>query len=162
MIDPDLDLSIETLTRACKGDVSKLPSFAVHNDAAWPWHNKVRVDNLNRIHIRRATFNRIVAGKLPVRAGLWLRADVQHFTLDLQPHHLQGSEDTKADAKRTARVMAKADEQGRLPDEHNYKEEALSKSQLGPVSRDDLAEVATRDEKGSVGSTALLGSGDTD
>jgi hypothetical protein len=89
-LDPVLDLSIATLAKACKGDVSKLPSFVVHDDEAWPWFNKVRPAK-GKIHIRRSTFNRVVVGQVPVRPGIWLRVDAQEFFIDLQPHHLGGA-----------------------------------------------------------------------
>jgi hypothetical protein len=155
-LDPQLDLSIESLARACKGDVSKLPSFVVHDDAAWPWYNKVRPAK-GKIHIRRSTFNRVVVGQVPVRAGLWIRTDAQEFFIDLQPHHLQGSTpagEHKADA-RAARQVVKADAAGRLPDEDGYGTEIVERSERRKVERGDLERIAADPERGSVRSSVL-------
>lgn len=116
----EIDLSIEGLVRACKGNIKNLPSFMVHDNDVWPW-KVVRVDSRNRIHMRRAMFNSVVAGKLPIRAGLWMGKDVQEFFLDLQPHHLQGSDLAREDTGRTAaRAVAKADESGRVEGDYGF------------------------------------------
>lgn len=147
--DPELELSVEALAKACKGDVSKLPSFMVHDNASWPWVKSVRPDNKNRLHIRRSTFLRCVVGSVPLRAGMWLRPDVQQFFIDLQPHHLGGGVDTQSGASKTGRVVVKADEAGRLPGEADYAE-AVARSARRAVDTSDLAEVEKRDEKRSV------------
>lgn len=118
--DAELDLSIETLARICKGNVSMLPSFMVHNNDVWPT-GRVALDNKNRIHMRRASFLRTVAAELPVREGLWHRADVQEFHLDLQPHHLQGSQDMKqAEGHKHSRQIVKLDRWGRPQGDRDY------------------------------------------
>jgi hypothetical protein len=155
-LDPQLDLSIESLAKACKGDVSKLPSFVVHDDEAWPWFNKVRPAK-GKIHIRRSTFNRVVVGQVPLRAGIWVRGDAQEFFIDLQPHHLEGSDtgaEHKADA-RAARTVVKADEAGRLPDEDGYGEGIVERREGRQVERGDLERVAADPERGSIGSSVL-------
>jgi hypothetical protein len=131
-MDPNLDPVSSTsrsrrLAKACKGDVSKLPSFVVHDDEAWPWFNKVRPAK-GKIHIRRSTFNRVVVGQVPLRRrDLGPRGDAQEFFIDLQPHHLEGSRHRRRAARPTLgrRVtVVKADEAGRLlPDEDGYGEE---------------------------------------
>ena len=123
-----LDLSIETLMRACKGNVKNLPSFMVHDNAVWPQERRVQLDSKNRIHLRRATFLAAVSSKLPVRAGIWHRIDCQEFHLDLQPHHLQGSSDAQATQDhKHSRVIVKADEFGRTQEDEGYGE-TVSKS----------------------------------
>lgn len=155
-LDPKLDLSIATLSSICRGDVSRLPSFVVHDDDAWPWYANVRPAK-GKIHIRRSTFLRVVAPQVPVRAGLWLRVDAQEFFIDLQPHHLQGSQpagEHKADP-RAARAVAMADAAGRLPDEEDYGAEIVERSERRKVERGDLERVATDPERGSVRSSVL-------
>jgi hypothetical protein len=49
MSDPDLDLSIPSLMKACKGNVAMLPSFMVHDDNVWPRSGVVRTDSQGRI-----------------------------------------------------------------------------------------------------------------
>lgn len=118
----NLDLRIETLARACKGNVKALPSFMVHNNNRWP-HNRAQLDSKNRIHLRRSVFLAVVASQLPVRAGLWLGKDVQEFFLDLQPHHLQGSEDMQDPAGyKHSREITKTDHAGRNPGDDGYGE----------------------------------------
>ena len=115
-----LDLSIETLMAACKGNVENLPSFMVHDNTAWV-RDVVRLDSQNRIHMRRAVFLRSVAATLPVRAGIWHGPDVQEFHLALEPHHLQGGADMKAaDNHQHSRAITKTDKAGRYPDEDDY------------------------------------------
>jgi hypothetical protein len=155
-LDPVLDLSIATLAKACRGDVSKLPSFVVHDDEAWPWFNKVRPAK-GKIHIRRSSFNRVVVGQVPVRPGLWLRVDAQEFFIDLQPHHLGGATpagEIKADAQ-AARQVVKADEAGRLPDEESYGAEIVERRAVRQVERGDLERVEADPERGSVRSSVL-------
>jgi len=119
----DLDLSIEGLARACKGNVKNLPSFMVHDNDVWPDWRRIRVDNRNRIHLRRSAFEAVVAGKLPIRAGIWHRVDVQEFHLDRQPHHLQGSDLATESTKRAAaRTVARADGSGRVAGDDGYGE----------------------------------------
>ena len=163
-INPEIDLSMESLRKVCKGDVSRLPKFVVHNNDAWPSNTKVAVDKKNRVHMRRAVFLRTVKRNLPVKPGLWIRPDAQEFTLDLSAHDLLGSEETKNTEglnQAAARQVAKADEVGRLPHEERYGEEALSKSERRNVSRDDLAEVAKRRQKLSLRRSWLM-EGDTE
>lgn len=109
MTDPDLDLSIPSLMRACRGNVAMLPSFMVHDNDVWP-SQAVRTDSQGRIHMRRSTFLRAVVGDLPIVEGIWHRIDCQEFHLDLKPHHLQGSSDQEGGNRRlAARAVAKAD-----------------------------------------------------
>lgn len=109
-----LDISIPTLMAACKGNVADLPSFCVHDDAVWPNWRRVQLDSRGRIHLRRSTFLREVAGRLPVVAGLWLRADMQEFRLDLRPHHLQGSYGMeRQNSHRHLRAVTRVDAAGR-------------------------------------------------
>lgn len=120
MQDAELDLSIETLTKACKGNVALLPSFMVHNNAVWPT-GRVALDTKNRIHMRRASFLRNVAAKLPVKEGIWHRIDVQEFHLDLQPHHLQGSQDmAPAEGHKHSRDIVLLDKWGRPQWDRDY------------------------------------------
>ena len=157
MMDPDLNLSKDTILKMCKGNVKALPRFVVHTDEAWPWYNRVRVDKQNRIHIRRSTFLRTVAKDLPVTPGLWIRVDAQEFSIDLQQHDLQGGDDQQSDNvnQQPARTMAKADAHGRLPDEADY-QAPVADTDRQRVDSKDLAEVAARDERGSVQSTAFV------
>lgn len=120
MQDAELDLSIETLTKACKGNVELLPSFMVHDNGVWPT-GRVALDSKNRIHMRRASFLRSVAAKLPVREGIWHRVDVQEFHLDLQPHHLQGSQDMQpAEGHKHSRQIVLLDKWGRPQGDRDY------------------------------------------
>jgi hypothetical protein len=155
-LDPQLDLSIPTLLKACKGDPSKLPSFVVHNDEAWPWINKVRPAK-GKIHIRRSTFLRVVKGQVPLRAGLWIRPDAQEFFIDLEPHHLQGSERQGGSNADVARLVAGADEAGRLPDEADHGTPIPSKAHSGKVDRGDLERVARDPSRRGVRSAVLSG-----
>jgi hypothetical protein len=160
MIDPDLDLSIPSLMRACKGNVAMLPSFMVHDDHVWPRSGVVRTDSRGRIHMRRSTFLRTVAGKLPIREGIWHRMDCQEFHLDLKPHHLQGSEDQAGGNRReAARGMVKADRFGRVQGDEGYGDDLSGDHRLQDVAR-DVAEAKARGTSGSVGSTVLAGNGD--
>jgi hypothetical protein len=123
MQEAQLDLSIASLTRACQGNVDRLPSFMVHDDDVWPRHAVIRTDSRGRVHMRRSTFNRVVVPELPIRAGLWHRIDLQEMHIDLQPHHLQGSLDSMGgDKRKAAKVVALADEHGRLPGDQGYGE----------------------------------------
>jgi len=120
MSEPILDLSIETLMKACKGNVKNLPSFMVHDNAGWVTPG-AQLDNQNRIHLRRATFLATVCEQLPVRPGLWLGPDVQEFFLDLKPHHLQGSEDMVShNGHAHSRVITRTDAAGRNPGDEDY------------------------------------------
>lgn len=165
MIDPQLDLSIATLRRLCQGDPKRLPSFVVHDDTAWPWHASVRPAK-GKIHLRRTTFNRVVATQVPVRPGLWIRPDAQEFFIALTVADLQGSsdpaaQDPSARNHSAARGVAKADEAGRLPDEADYGTPVVERPDGGGVDRDDLARIARDPEKRGVASSVLLG-GDTE
>lgn len=165
-IDPVLDLSPATLLRACKGDVRKLPVFRVHDNDAWPWARSVRPAK-GQLHIRRSTFERVIhAAGLPVRPGLWVKPSVQEFFIDLKPHHLGGSEDPvrlpDATNHDTARLIAKADEAGRLPDEADYGEGIVERAAGGPVEREDLDRVAADRERRGVSSSVFSGNRDTE
>lgn len=161
MIDAELNLDPKSLAAACKGNTKLLPSFIVHDDDAWPWYNKIRPAK-GKLHIRRSTFLRVVTPQVPVKPGLWLRADAQEFFIDLQPHHLQGGADQQVEGSNAgvARIVAKADSAGRLPDEADYNARDVERSESRKVERRDLEEVASRDEKGSVRSAVLSGSDD--
>jgi len=165
-LDPVLDLSPATLLAACKGDVSKLPSFVVHDDEAWPWFNTVRPAK-GKLHMRRTTFNRVVAPQVPVKPGLWIRHDAQEFFIDLDTHHLQGSSDAAlkdpgAKNHDTARKVAVADEAGRLPDEEGYGTASVGRSSRGPVDPEDLERIARDPERRAVRSSAFDGLRDTE
>ena len=144
-LDPKLDLQISTLRQLCRGDVTRLPSFIVHDDEAWPWYNQVRPSK-GDIHIRRSTFNRVVVGKVPLQPGLWVRQDAQQFFID---NH------------QAARGVAMADEAGRLPDEADYGAKAMERSEGREIDRGDLERIARDPERGSVRSTAIS-PGDTE
>lgn len=117
----NLDLRIETLARACKGNVKALPSFMVHDDPLWPTFRKVQLDSRNRIHMRRSTFYQAVSSVLPMRAGIWHGLGVQEFHIDLQPHHLQGSSDSpEVKGHKHSRAITKADALGRNPWDLDY------------------------------------------
>lgn len=155
--DPDLDLSISALMRACRGNVAMLPSFMVHDDPVWPRSGVVRTDNRGRIHMRRSTFNRIVAGKLPIRAGIWHRIDCQEFHLDLEPHHLQGGSDTAGGNRRAAaRTVTRADDRARLPGDEGYGDALHGDFRAADVER-DVREAKARGTSGSVRSAVLAG-----
>lgn len=159
MFDPDLDLSIPTLMRACKGNVAMLPSFMVHDDAVWPRAGVVRTDSKGRIHMRRSTFIRAVVGELPIRPGLWHRIDMQEFHIDLKPHHLQGSADQDGGNKRSAaRSVAKADWAGRVNGDEGYGHDPHRDHRKQDIAR-DVAEAKARGSSRSIGSTVLGGSG---
>jgi len=122
---PNIDLSKETILRLCKGNVKLLPRFVVVDDVAWPWPDHVRVDNLGRLHIRKTTFLRTVATELPVKPGLWIRGDSQEYSIDLQPHQLEGGADQQKEVGRRdvlniARPIAKQDAFGRYPGGKDY------------------------------------------
>lgn len=155
MTEPNLDLSIATLARACKGNVKNLPSFVVHDNEAWTSPHAVKLDSKNRIHMRRATFLRSVSSQIPVRPGLWLRVDAQEFFIDLQPHHLQGSLDShKIEGHKHSRAITLTDAHGRNPGDEGYGE-ALSDDQRARDARKDAAELARRGEARGIRSTAL-------
>lgn len=155
MIDPDLDLSIPSLMAACKGNVAMLPSFMVHDDEVWPRSGVVRTDNKGRVHMRRSTFLRTVAGQIPIREGIWHRIDVQEFHIDLKPHHLQGSADQAGGSNRiAARAVAKIDGAGRAQGDDDYGEAVRGDHRPQDIER-DVAEAKARGWSGSVGSTVL-------
>lgn len=166
MIDPALDLSPDTLLRACRGNPALLPSFVVHDDEAWPWFNKVRPAK-GKLHLRRSTFLRVVVPQVPVKPGLWIRADAQEFHIDLSAHHLQGSSDPAAKGPEesnapTARVVAKADEAGRLPDEEDYGTKIVERSPVRDEQREDIERLARDPEARGVGSSVFSGGLDTE
>lgn len=116
-----MDLRPETLLKACKGDVSKLPSFMVHDNQYWG-SKGVQLDTQNRIHMSRATFLRSVrTAELPIREGLWVGPSVQQFYIDLKPHHLQGSADAHQEGgHKQSRLITQVDSQGRAPGDRHY------------------------------------------
>lgn len=165
-IDPVMDLSRETLLKACKGDPSKLPAFIVHDDDAWPWFNQVRPAKGN-LHIRRSTFNRVVAPQVPVVAGMFTGPSTQLFTIALKAEHLQGSSDEVlrqpgGKNHEAARMIAVADQAGRLPDEEDYRAPDMGRPKSGKIDPDDLERVAADGGRGSVRSTAFDGLHDTE
>ena len=165
-VEPVLDLSRETLLRACKGDVKKLPTFVVHDDDAWPWATKVRPAK-GAIHVRRSTFNNVIAPQVPVKPGLFVRMDAQEYLIDLKPHHLQGSEDQaqhdpKGNNHDAARKLAVADEVGRLPDEEDYGTKVVERSPWGKAQRDDLERIARDPNRNGVRSSLFSGVRDTE
>lgn len=153
----NLDLSIETLARACKGNVKLLPSFMVHDNKSWPAYKRTQLDSKNRIHIRRSTFYAVVPSQVPIRAGLWLGKDVQEFFIDLKPHHLQGSADMEDPAGyKHSREITKTDAQGRNPGDDGYGERhaPLSLARLKEL-RLDLERAKAEGESVSVRSTVF-------
>jgi hypothetical protein len=154
----NLDLSIATLSKACKGNVKLLPSFMVHQDAAWPSYRRAQLDNRNRIHMRRSTFLQVVASALPVRAGLWHGLDVQEFHLDLQPHHLDGSADM-ADRQgyKHSRLITKTDAWGRNPWDPDYDLAPSKLDTAGPKPALDPSQYATRGPRRGVRSRLFDG-----
>jgi hypothetical protein len=149
MTDVNLDLSIATLSAACKGNVKLLPSFMVHDNAAWPRWQTTMLDSKNRIHMRRTTFVNVVATALPMRPGLWHGIDVQEYHIDLQPHHLQGSEDmADRDGYKHSRAVVLADEAGRIPGDDGYGEtDPIAARWAGP-SMADLADDPDSERRG--------------
>lgn len=115
MTDADIDLSIPALARLCKGNPANLPVFVLHDDDTWPRYDLVMPDDRGRVHMRRSMFNRVVAGQVPVRPGLWVRATAQEFHIDLQPHHLQGDGTQAGRAYDAAAHITKMDSAGRTP-----------------------------------------------
>ena len=152
---PNLDLSMDTIIKACKGNIKALPSFMVHDNAAWPWPDKTRLDSKNRIHMRRTTFLRTVAADMPTKPGIWHRVDVQEFHLDLLPHHLGGGEDqAKAVGHKQSRVIVLADKYGRPMGDQDHGDAALKPS--GVTQSDlDLARDATGGAPRGVTSTVI-------
>lgn len=149
-----IDLSIPTLMAACKGRVSALPSLMVHDNELWVTQG-VQLDSKNRIHMRRSTFLRAVVPQVPVRAGIWHGLGVQEFHIDLQPHHLQGSDDmAKPKGHKHSRVITLTDAAGRNPGDEDYGDPA---SKSNGVAQSDLH--AARAEAGGslrgVGSSTL-------
>lgn len=162
MTEPQLDLSITSLMRACKGNVSMLPSFMVHDDSVWPRSGIVRTDNRGRIHMRRSTFNRAVVGELPIKEGIWHRIDVQEFHLDLKPHHLQGSVDQEGGNKRlAARSVVKADKAGRVQGDTGYGDDLSGHHGAQDIAR-DVAEAKARGTSRSIGSNVFTRDGGKD
>jgi ribosomal protein S27AE len=84
-----IDLSPELIRRIARGNPANLPRFMVHDDTVWPW-GVVRLDTLQRIHLRRTDFLSVVAPQIPTRAGVWHRVDLQEFVADLSPDQLGG------------------------------------------------------------------------
>ena len=143
-----IDLSMETLMTACRGDVSALPSFMVHDNALWPDPNRIQLDNKNRIHCRRSTFLQTIAAKVPIREGLWHGLGVQEFHIDLQPHHMQGGEGAKGpEGHKHSRKIVKVDEYGRSPGDEDYGEVAVPGLDPREVERDrNAVRLETGDE----------------
>lgn len=156
--DINLDLSISTLARACRGNVKLLPTFMVHSDTGWPSYRRAQLDSRNRIHMRRSTFYQVVSSALPVRAGLWHGLDVQEFHLDLQPHHLDGSADM-ADRQgyKHSRLITLTDAYGRNPWDRDYGVDLSKPGSAGPIA--DLApgKLAARRKGRGVRSTLFDG-----
>ena len=102
-----IDFSRETILAACKGDVAALPVLMVHNEWGAP-----SVDNRKRIHLARRTFESVVlSSQIPVRAGLWLRDDLQQFHFDIRPDQLGGDDARRGaiEGYRHTRPMISAD-----------------------------------------------------
>ena len=135
---PNLDLSMKSIIAACKGNVKALPSFMVHDNAAWPWPENVRLDSKNRIHMRRATFLRTVAADLPVREGIWHGIDVQEFHLELEAHHLGGGDDQQKEVgHKHSRVLVMADKYGRPAGDIDHGDAALEPGGISQSELDD-------------------------
>ncbi len=156
----ELNLSIAALAEACKGDVSQLPVLWVHDTPSWP--GPPRVDSENRIHMSRATFRDVVRLALPTRPGMWVRRDTQAFTIDLQPHHLQGGEDTHADTGRdVGRMVTQVDAAGRIPGEEGYGTVARPADRFTATDL-DAARVAAGGELRGVGVSLRADDDDTE
>jgi hypothetical protein len=154
----NLDLSIATLARACKGNVKLLPSFMVHSDSAWPSYRRAQLDSRNRIHMRRSTFLQVVCSAMPVRPGIWHGIDVQEFYLDLQPHHLDGSADMADRAGyKHSRLITRTDEFGRNPWDFDYGKGLSGPSAARPDSSLASVELATDGPRRAVRSTVFDG-----
>ena len=140
MLDPNLDLSMPALMRACEGNIHKLPDFVVHDDETWPQYNRVMVDKKNRLHIRRSTFLHVVAGEMPVRAGIWIHDTAQLFHLQLEPHHIQGASDAApVDSHEQSRRLVLMDEAGRTPEDEGYGDALPDSDGIGDVGDGDAA-----------------------
>lgn len=136
----NLDLSITTLARVCRGNVKLLPSFMVHDDPVWPSYSRSQLDSRNRIHMRRSTFFQIVPRQLPIRAGIWHGMNVREYHIDLQPHHLQGSADMPGrDGYTHSRAITLTDRYGRNPWDPDY---GIDPLRPGPARQDpELAQI---------------------
>lgn len=157
---PNLDLSMESLIKACKGNVKALPSFMVHDNAAWPWPDSVKLDGKNRIHMRRSTFLRTVSEDLPVRAGIWHGIDVQEFHLELEAHHLGGGADQqKYVGHKQSRALVMADKYGRPLGDLDHGDAALESNGVTQSELDDSRNEIDGPARG-VASTFLSASND--
>lgn len=158
-----LALDKASLLRMCKGDPSRLPTFRVHSNEAWPWP---AFASKGCINIRESSFQRIVMeNALPVRPGLWVSMDCREFSIDLRADQLQGSSDRiEPDAGNhdVARQVARVDEAGRRPHEPDYGAPVVEPRARREVDPDDLARIAADPERGSVRSTTVDGGGDTE
>ena len=86
--------TIEDLRELCRGDVSKLPPFIVHDREGWK--GRPLPDNKGRIHLNDYDFLTYVAPHYPVTNCGPFNATSILYTLDLTAEHLQGGADTKA------------------------------------------------------------------
>lgn len=161
MTDPDLDLSIASLARACRGNVAMLPRFMVHDNGTWP-PGVVRTDNKGRVHMRRSTFLSAVVGQVPVREGLWLGPGVQEFFIDLQPHHLQGSIDNDGgNQQQAARGIVRMDSRGRVAGDEGYGDDTPGDHRQADAGR-DAAQLAASGQARGIGSSVFGGGGGDD
>ncbi|AGH16030.1 hypothetical protein DVVG_00044 [Dunaliella viridis virus SI2] len=167
-LDPELDLSVDTIRKLCKGRVENLPRFMVHDEN---WRGPVarigkRADGTMEIHMQRAAFFRIVQPQIPIKPGLWRRLGVQEYLIDLQAHHLGGSGDTMGpptlDRRAVALQMTKSDAAGRQPDEVDYGAEALERAHVRQVSRADIERARREGQGRSVGSSVFADLRDTE
>lgn len=113
--------TIQQLRSLCKGDVARLPSFIVHD--AGGWHGEPMADSKGRIHLSDHQFLHGVAPYWPVKKIGRHAATSIEYRLDLEPHHLQGSDDkTGQVAKDQAgvRKLAGQDEHGRRQSERPF------------------------------------------
>lgn len=154
-----IDLSPQSLRKLCKGNVKNLPTFMVHDNDVWPYPEVVRIDSKNRIHLRRATFLAVVVGQVPVSAGIWHRIDVQEFSINLQPHHLNGgSEETDAqDYKHTRSIVSKSTD-GTMEGDQDY-DDHISDAKRQPRNNVGSGEIAKARRDGrSLGSSVFSNS----
>jgi len=107
--------------------------------------------------MRRAAFEAVVMGQLPLRAGLWQRVDVQEFFIALEAHHLGGGSDqVGGDRMGAARGVAMADKAGRLAGDQGYGEALRGDHRKQDLAR-DVREAKEAGTSGSVGSNVFTG-----
>ncbi len=112
-MEAEINLSPASLRRLCRGNAKNLPRLCVHNNDVWP-AGVVQPDAKGRIHMRRLTFENVVAPQVPTRPGLWLRPDMQEFHIDLRDDQLDG--DGTQDRQGQAEYRAIATDKRKCPE----------------------------------------------